>query len=112
MFLTMREFKHSLFRFLLIGTIITLMAWLVFLLSGLANGLSTDNASSFQNMKADYLAFQADSRQLLHRSLLPGQAVQGLKELAGVHEAAPIGYATLTVVKAGSNEQLDGAILA
>ena len=54
MFLAIRELKHSKLRYLLIGLIMVLVALLVFIISGLANGLSSDNASSIQNMKADY----------------------------------------------------------
>lgn len=53
MFLAIRELRHSRLRYGLIGAILALVAWLVFLLSGLANGLASDNASAMQHLNAD-----------------------------------------------------------
>ena len=58
MFLAIRELKHSKVRYLLIGLIMVLVAWLVFIISGLANGLSAENASSILCMDE---AFSAES---------------------------------------------------
>jgi putative ABC transport system permease protein len=112
MFLALRELRHSRLRYGLIGSILALVAWLVFLLSGLANGLATDNASAMQNMNADYLAFQAGSRVLLHRSLLPMTTVDAVRQVPGVHDATPLGQFTVTVERAGSNDQIDATVLA
>jgi putative ABC transport system permease protein len=112
MFLSLRELKHSRLRYLLIGAIMALIAWLVFLLSGLANGLASDNAGSFQKMNADYLVYQPNVRLFLHRSLLPGETVQQIRQVAGVKAAAPVGHLTVSVTKSGSSEQLDATILA
>ncbi len=112
MFLALRELRHSRLRYGLIGAILALVAWLVFLHSGLANGLATDNASAMQNMNADYLAFQSGSRVLLHRSLLPMTTVDAVRQVAGVRDAAPLGQFTLTVERAGSNDQIDATVLA
>jgi putative ABC transport system permease protein len=97
MFLALREIKHSWLRFLLVGAIMTLLAWLVFLLSGLATGLATDNASSFQNMKADYIAFEPETRQSLSRSLLEKTAAERIRQVPGVTAAAPLGESIITV---------------
>ncbi|HEX2910016.1 MAG TPA: FtsX-like permease family protein [Chloroflexia bacterium] len=112
MFLALREIKHSRLRFTLIGAIMALIAWLVFLLTGLATGLATDNGSSIINMPADYLVFQSDSRFLLHRSLLPSQTVEQVKQIQGVKEVAPLGHLTVTTSKVGSSQQIDATILA
>lgn len=111
MFLALRELRHSRLRYLLVGAIMTLIAWLVFLLSGLANGLASDNGSSIQNMNADYLVYQADTRLMLHRSLLPFETVNQVKQVGGV-QAAPLGHMTVTTAKVAGGEQIDATILA
>jgi len=52
MFLAMREIMHSKVKFAMIVIIFVMMAWLVFILSGLGNGLSSLAASAFKNMRA------------------------------------------------------------
>jgi hemin transport system permease protein len=112
MFLAIRELRHSRLRYGLIGAILALVAWLVFLLSGLANGLASDNASAMQHLNANYVVFQSDSRVLLHRSLLPMATVNDVRQVAGVHDAAPLGQFTVTVERSGSNDQIDATVLA
>lgn len=112
MFLAWREIKHSKLRYLLIGFIIMLIAWLVFLLSGLAIGLSTANGASIQNMKSDHMIFQKDSRTSMLRSLVPMSTVDDVKKIEGVKDAAPLGQATITLQKQGNDEQIDSAVLA
>lgn len=110
MFLALRELRYARLRFLMIGTIIALIAWLVFLLSGLANGLAADNAGALQRLSADRLVFQADSRLLLQRSLLPASTVDQLRAVPGVQAAAPLGQMMGAVRRAGGGEQLDIAV--
>ena len=112
MFLALREFRHSRLRYLLIGAIITLIAWLVFLLSGLANGLSTDNGAALIHMNADHLVFQSDVKLYLHRSILPMADVAKIQQVSGVKAAAPLGHLTVTVQRNNSSTQIDATILA
>lgn len=112
MFLALRELQHSRLRYLLLGAIITLIAWLVFLLSGLANGLATDNAGAIQRMPVDYFVFQSDARLQMPRSLLPLAAVEQVRAQPGVADAAPLGQMMLSVKRATGGEQLDAAMLA
>ncbi len=112
MFLALREFRHARLRYGLISAILTLIALLVFLLSGLANGLSTDNGAALEHMNADYLVFQSGVRLFLHRSILPMQTVTEVQQVPGVKNAAPLGHLTVTVQRATTNEQIDATILA
>ncbi len=112
MFLALRELQHARLRYSLLGAIIVLIAWLVFILSGLANGLATDNAAALLNMPADQLVFQSDSRYLLHRSLLPGAVVEQVRQVPGVTAAAPLGQMSVTVARGDGGGQIDATILA
>jgi len=70
MFLALRELKHAKLRFVMIGMILVLISWLVFILSGLGNGLSSLSASTFKNMYADYVVFEDGSRHYMLRSVI------------------------------------------
>ncbi|AOH53148.1 ABC transporter permease [Peribacillus muralis] len=111
MFLAIRELKHSKLRYLLIGLIIVLVALLVFIISGLANGLSSDNASSIQNMKADYFVMEHDSKNKLNRSIISMDMLEELRE-PEVQTAEGLGQMMATLNKIGSNEKTEVTIFA
>lgn len=50
MYLAWQEIRRNKARFTMIGVIIILTTWLIFLLTGLGNGLGNLNASAIQNM--------------------------------------------------------------
>lgn len=112
MFLSLREMRHSRLRTMMLVAIITLIAWLVFLLSGLANGLSNDNGSSLRKMDATGIVFQSDVRMFLHRSLLPAETVAQVAAIEGVGDATPIGHLTVTVLGSDRGDRVDATILA
>lgn len=68
MFLVMKELMHSKMKFSMITVIFVLIAWLVFILSGLGTGLSTLAASTFKTMKADYVVFEEGSQSSMSKS--------------------------------------------
>jgi len=114
LFLALKELKHGKFRFLMIGIITVLIAWLVFILSGLGNGLSTLSAATFKNMKADYVTFEEGSRASMSRSLLTESFVDELEKQDNVSSAAPMGATMATVLKSTpskDSEKVDIAIL-
>lgn len=107
MFLALKELKHGKLRFLMIGTILVLISWLVFILSGLGNGLSTLSAASLKGMDTDYVVYEKGSSNALSKSLLPENlTVRIEEENSDVKAAAPIGASMGSVVKDG--EDLDG----
>ncbi|WP_066307440.1 ABC transporter permease [Bacillus sp. FJAT-29814] len=99
MFLALRELKHAKLRFFMISMILVLIAWLVFILSGLGNGLSSLSASSFKNMKADYVVFEEGSRHSMLRSVISEDVTEELKGLEQVKDAAPMGTRTAVILK-------------
>lgn len=50
MFMAWKEIKKSKARFIILGSIIFLISFLTFIISGLANGLSQDNAALIRNL--------------------------------------------------------------
>lgn len=112
MFLALRELRYARLRYLMIGTIITLIAWLVFLLSGLANGLANDSAAAIKAMPASAVVFQQGSQLLLQRSILPAAVVAQVRRIPGVTAATPLGQSTVTVQRAAGGDRLAATILA
>lgn len=99
MFLAMRELMHSKMRFLMIVINFVLVAWLVFILSGLGNGLSTLAASAIKNMKAEYVVFEQGSQSTMSKSLLSDQLVEQVEKLPNITAASPMGSTMATALK-------------
>ncbi|MGE7602794.1 ABC transporter permease [Peribacillus sp. NPDC097675] len=112
MFLAIRELKHSKVRYLLIGLIMILVAWLVFIISGLANGLSAENASSIQSMDADHFVMESDVEQKLNRSTLPMDTLNEVRSSTGVDGAEALGQMMSTFNKEGTSKKTDVTIFA
>lgn len=112
MFLALRELRYARLRYLMIGAIITLIAWLVFLLSGLAAGLAADSSAAIQKLPANHLIFQQGSQLLLQRSNLPESDVARVQAVPGVSVATPVGQSTVTVQRIAGGDRLSATILA
>ncbi|MDN4069664.1 ABC transporter permease [Paenibacillus vini] len=111
---------------MLISLIMVLIAWLVLFVSGLAKGLSSDNASSIQNMNADYLVLDQNSDHRLSRSALTGDALEQVRLAMGADAAAnssdrdasdtamaePLGVQMSAVTQAGSLKKIDATFFA
>lgn len=114
MFLALKELKHAKLRYFMIGTILVLISWLVFLLSGLGNGLSSLSAATFKNMDADFVVFEDGSRHSMLRSVISEDLVTDLKNIENVKDAAPMGTRTAVVMKenaASDDEKIDVSLL-
>jgi putative ABC transport system permease protein len=92
-FLARKELWFSKKRFFLIGFIIVLITWLVFVLSGLGNGLSDLGTAVIRYSDLDVAVFEKDSELTLGKSTLPESVVAEALEDEGVEEAASIATA-------------------
>ncbi|MCR8849808.1 ABC transporter permease [Rossellomorea sp. SC111] len=98
MFLAWKEIRYAKMKFLLITGIITLITSLVLSISGLANGLSVDNASAIKNMTADiYVVEESDQHQLERSMMTPddidavkGGSPLGLKMVEMIHDGETV----------------------
>ena len=93
MILARKELWFSKKRFFLIGFIIVLITWLVFVLSGLGNGLSDLGTAVIRYSDLDVAVFEKDSELTLGKSTLPESVVAEALEVEGVEEAASIATA-------------------
>ncbi|MBM7646295.1 putative ABC transport system permease protein [Scopulibacillus daqui] len=112
MFLALREFKHAKLRYFLVGLIMVLIAFLVLFVSGLAKGLSSDNASAIQKMNADYFVIQKEADNRLNRSLLSEDKLRDIEKFAASQSTAPLGIQMTTFTKKGSSKQIDATFFA
>jgi putative ABC transport system permease protein len=98
LFLAWKEIRYSKMKFLLIIGIITLITGLVLSISGLANGLSVDNASAIKNMAAEtYIVEKSDTQQLERSNMtvedltsVKGGSPLGLKMVEIIHESEAV----------------------
>lgn len=101
-FLASKELWFSKRRFLLISFIIVLISWLVFVLSGLGNGLSDLETAVIRYSDMELAVIEEDSEFALGKSTLPGHLVDDVGQLEGVEESAGISTA-FGAILAGSN---------
>jgi len=104
MYLAVKELVRNRTRFLMIGIIFVLIAWLVFILTGLGNGLESLAASTFKNMKADYVVFEKGSQNSMSKSLLSADSIEAIRGTAGVQAASPMGSSMATALKGPSTD--------
>lgn len=104
MFLALKELMHSKLRFSMIGLIIVLIAWLVFILSGLGNGLSTLAAATLKNMDADYLVYEQGSSFSFNKSLLSESMKKDLEDFDNVKAVTTFSQLSGAVLPEGGKE--------
>lgn len=93
MFLALLELKAARGRFLLMGSVVALVAALVGIVSGFTTGLGDDTVSALRGLRATHVAFAAGSdTDQFARSLVDGRTAAGWAREKGV-EATPLGVA-------------------
>lgn len=93
MFLALRELWFARYRFGLMGLVVTLIAILMVLLSGLSTGLVNDGVSGLQRLPVDAFAFAAETKKdsAFSRSTVDEDDVRAWSARQNVAEAAPFG---------------------
>jgi putative ABC transport system permease protein len=109
MFLAVRELAFARGRFALMGSVITLVALLSVLLSGLATGLVDDGISGLRSLPVSHLAFQQGTDSTFSRSTVGADSVAAMRAVPGAI-AEPFG---LTIVNATSSrhDKVDLALM-
>lgn len=103
MFLALREIRHAKLRFALITGVIVMVSSLVFILSGLANGLSAGNTAAIDAMPIDGMVVSAGSDYLLDRSSVPAAAAETIAGIDGIEAAEPLGVSSANIKAEGSD---------
>ncbi|MFF3731636.1 ABC transporter permease [Streptomyces sp. NPDC002476] len=93
MFLALLELKAARGRFLLMGSVVVLVAALVGIVSGFTTGLGDDTVSALRRLPATHIAFAEGTKSdQFARSLIDQRTVTGWTKEKDV-EAAPLGIA-------------------
>lgn len=77
MFLAWNEIKYNKLKFGLIIGILVLISYLLFLLSGLANGLINMNTEGIKKWQADAIVLNKDANQTVQQSVITTSDVKG-----------------------------------
>ena len=112
MFLAIREFKHAKLRFLLISLIMILISLLVLFVSGLAKGLSFDNASAIESMVPNNLVLQKESDRQINHSFISENQIDEVRKYVNDKNSATLGVQMTTFMENGSSKKLDATLFA
>ena len=107
MYLALRELQHQKLRSLLIGGIVALIAFMVFMLTGLTRGLSRDSASLLLDTPAQSFVTTKEADGVLNRSFLSPEQVSALQH--DNEDAAA--FAQTFVSFSHGDKQLSGVLL-
>lgn len=115
MFLALKELLHNKLRFTMIGLIIVLIAWLVFILSGLGNGLSTLSAATIKNWEAEHVVYENGAGATFSKSLISESLQSDIEAQPNVEAVAPFSQAVIAVLPVDGvvedEEKTDAALL-
>lgn len=87
-----------------------LIAMLIFIISGLAKGLSADNASAVQNLQADHVLLEKNVDQRITSSKFSAEKLANVQQMRGVKEAIPLSVKMTSASKEGSDKKIDIAL--
>lgn len=110
MFLAVREMRHARLRFALIAVMIVLVSSLVFIISGLATGLSSGNTAAIFGMPVDRLIVSADSDNRLDRSTVSAADAKAIAGIDGIEMAEPIGMSAANLKREGRNDLIGASL--
>jgi putative ABC transport system permease protein len=68
MFLALKELSHSRFKYILVGSILAAILFLLFFINGLAKGLALGDSSSLKNLPADYVVMNEEAEGDIRKS--------------------------------------------
>lgn len=93
MFLGFNEMKYLKGRYVLVVLVMVLIAWLIFILSGLANGLAQGNRLAVDQWQANQVVLSKEANSNLNVSVLD----ENVKETISGGKIAPIGQQSLAI---------------
>lgn len=108
MFLALRELQHYRFRSLLLGSIVALIAFMVFMITGLTRGLAQDSAALLIQTPATHFVTTKDAKGVFTQSFLSPADVQRVQNVAG-QNATPLAQSFASL--SNGTKQLSGVLL-
>jgi len=110
MFLALRDLAYAKGRFVLMGLVIALVAFLMTLLSGLASGLIKNNISGLMALDVTHIAFEYNERPNYRNSMVEREMWEAWRDAPGVLAAEPLGH-TMFTARRPDNVPLDDVVL-
>ncbi|MFQ5633712.1 MAG: ABC transporter permease [Gammaproteobacteria bacterium] len=101
MFIAIRDLMFAKGRFLLMGTVVALVSFLVIILSGLSAGLVKANISGLMALPATHIAFEYTDHPSYRNTMVERYMWEGWADAAGVNLVEPMGH---TVFNARTEE--------
>lgn len=92
MFIAVRDLAYAKGRFLLMGFVVALVAYLMTFLSGLSAGLISNNVSGLMVLPVTHFSFQYDDMPTFRGSLVDQSMWDGWAAKSGVKAAEPMGH--------------------
>ena len=92
MFIASRDLKFAKGRFFLMGFIVTLVAFLVILLSGMSEGLIKANISGLMELPATHIAFEDNGNPSYRQTMVERYMWEGWANEDGVLALEPLGH--------------------
>ena len=109
MFVAIRDLRFAWGRFMLMGSVIALVAVLTVLLSGLAAGLVDSGVSGLRAMPLTHIAFEPKTDSTFSRSTLDAATLKSLEAEPGI-QAEPLGL-SLFNARSGEGASLSIALV-
>ena len=110
MFIAIRDLAFAKGRFLLIATVVALVAFLMTLLSGLATGLIRNNISGLMALDVSHIAFEYNKKPNYRNSMIDREMWEGWREHPGVLDTQPLGH-TMFMARTEADLPLDDVVL-
>jgi putative ABC transport system permease protein len=92
MFIATRDLLFAKGRFVLMGTVVALVSFLVIILSGMSSGLVKANISGLMELPATHLAFEWTDHPSYRNTMVERYMWEGWQSAAGVKLAEPMGH--------------------
>ena len=106
MFIAIRDLAFAKGRFLLMGFVVALVAYLMTFLSGLSAGLISNNVSGLMILPVTHFSFQYDDTPTFRGSLIDQAMWDGWAAKPGVLKSEPMGHTTFNG-RGSKNEPLE-----
>ena len=106
MFIAIRDLAFAKGRFLLMGFVVALVAYLMTFLSGLSAGLISNNVSGLMVLPVTHFSFQYDDTPTFRGSLIDQPMWDGWAGKPGVLKSEPMGHTTFNG-RGQNNEPLE-----
>ncbi|MEJ1518225.1 ABC transporter permease [Bacillus cereus] len=112
MFLAWKELKRNKMRYGLIAVMMILLSFLVVMITGLANGLSYDNASFIKTTKMEHFVLSDDAEKKLLRSSISESDEKAMTKGFEEKEYAPLHINMSTLTKEKDGKKVDVTVVA